>query len=419
MPDNKSNIDNKIATNSLDANGPIVNEWRSNHVDSDSEGAAALVSGLSIDQTTGESDSGPLVAAEAGGQSSRTSDASKVVTFLSKDVRLVLNEAKLGQKTQQSGHRRVTARGKRATGSQRKRRRLEAKLSSTTSTTPSGQRPGLSKSNSALKPSGSAIANPVADARSVEGLSSSTKKRPRKLDSSLSSPDASTPKRRVTGSSSKAPSEPGSSRAGDIPVSNPLSFRKSLLDELMVVITDSSCPEGKYSTDQADVIFEAIDDELDQAMSRPEYTPILFGNRRFFEGLIRVHCSDLRAVEWLRDKVSTFKNKEGNAVLKVIRESNLPKLLRMTIWIKGKVLTKETILLRLRAQNPHLKVDRWCFYHHLPKPESNGQLAVFGIPEDTVAILEQQEFFAYFGMCTVRFKGSIHVAEVQPSNGPN
>lgn len=413
----------------------------SSAADSDLESAVNLVDCLSI-ETNSESESVEREVLGTHRASDRVLDAGNVGSFASRDVRLVPLEARnayrvpsrilvtgsdapvakvndclvpLDDRATHSApfpdRPKVRSRGNRPSGAARKRRaRAISKVAAAAS--------------SAEQQTGMASAAPKDSAGPSLTKPAPNKKRPRGLDTSSTLIDVQPSPKRIFNNSDKASNgscrvllKPSPNTSTHLPTLNPLSFREILSEELMVVIFDPGCPDGKYDQDQANNILETIDEALDSEMNLQTYVPILFGNRRFHEGFIRVHCSDNRALEWLKDKVATFKSTDGTSNLKVISEINLPKLIKMTIWIKGKKLSRDIISLRLRAQNPHLKVERWSFLNHIHKPESGGQIAVFGIPEDTIKILEKQEYFAYFGMCTVRFKGSYTSAEELPRNG--
>lgn len=99
--------------------------------------------------------------------------------------------------------------------------------------------------------------------------------------------------------------------------------------------------------------------------------------------ILRVTCEDAGSRKWLEQAVSRLGNLWDNCSLKVVRADQLPRLARVTIWVRGPPEEQAVALALLAAQNPWAEVGKWLSFFEMTQEQPPGRLLVKGVPEET------------------------------------
>ncbi|XP_074033088.1 uncharacterized protein [Leptinotarsa decemlineata] len=181
---------------------------------------------------------------------------------------------------------------------------------------------------------------------------------------------------------------------------------------LKVAIIDETNPYGKVTAERESLIKKQLLEELDKIIfsaSSNNSKPPTFKSWTY-SGEIRVVCDDDVTLEWLKEATMTIKPWE-EASLAVVSVDKLPKLTKASLWIPEDVHKttsgeKKRVLGRLKAQNPDLKVARWCTFHHEVKMNPQGHLFVFLIGDDDMAVLKKKSMRVSYAFTSLTIRAT-------------
>ncbi|XP_074026450.1 uncharacterized protein [Leptinotarsa decemlineata] len=195
-------------------------------------------------------------------------------------------------------------------------------------------------------------------------------------------------------------------------------FVEAALRHLKEAIIDETNPYGKVTAERESLIKKQLLEELDKIIfsaSSNNSKPPMFKSWTYSGEIIRVVCDDDVTLEWLKKATMNIKPWE-EASLAVDSVDKLPKLTKASLWIPEDVHKttsgeKERVLGRLKAQNPDLKVARWCTFHHEVKMNPQGHLFVFGIGDEDMVVLKKKSMRLSYAFTSLTIRATIKETE--------
>lgn len=184
----------------------------------------------------------------------------------------------------------------------------------------------------------------------------------------------------------------------------PTSFADAAKTNPLVAVT--SATTGNICASSVQPLQKALEEKLMAAMlaAKGEEGPAFLGKPVFDEGVLKLWCSNLRTLEWLKEAVKDIVLPNGDrATVKQMWE--IPRRVRCGILLPGVLTDTKAIGGMLRFQNPWAEVDRWllhALYHH-----DDGTFVVVSVPEELVPVLMGHERrLAYMlGAVYLKFQG--------------
>ena len=189
---------------------------------------------------------------------------------------------------------------------------------------------------------------------------------------------------------------------------------------LKVAVICRSNPSGKIPSPKAQTLQDQLSRQLDHclfALKEGEEPPV-FDGWHYSGEFLRITCGDNHSLEWLKSTVNALPSLWDNAQLEVVTLDKLPRLVKTAVWIPGKADERETVIRRLAAQNPHLKVSNWCVFHDAVKVEPLGRLLIFGISDDDAkTVVEKGKKLRYgFSQLSVKLKFGVPTPPQLPAS---
>ncbi|XP_028162428.1 uncharacterized protein LOC114354315 [Ostrinia furnacalis] len=137
-----------------------------------------------------------------------------------------------------------------------------------------------------------------------------------------------------------------------------------------------------------------------------KFVPKFKGKPLHIRGSIRLWCENEETVTWLERTVGQMRETWPGPTLKVVRECDMPNLIRCSLVIPHKVTTLDNIRNMLAKQNQWAECHSWKHYH--TRIFRNQTDIMFGIPEPIVRkILEKERRLSYmFGSVYIKFFNS-------------
>lgn len=159
---------------------------------------------------------------------------------------------------------------------------------------------------------------------------------------------------------------------------------------LRVAIIDSTDPLGKMSKERADLVkaklLGAVDDFLFAEPPATVPTPDFGGCSHRFD-IFYITCCDSATLEWLRKTIESFPPLWEGAKLKVVRESELPRLRKATLWIPDCRDEADLVMRRLRLHNRWANIHTWTQFM-VKDDQPGGKLLILGVPETEIELLK-------------------------------
>lgn len=167
----------------------------------------------------------------------------------------------------------------------------------------------------------------------------------------------------------------------------------------MSVIPDGF-PYTLITKEQAELVQNSILEEIDGI---PEGGPSPKFLSSVFRGdVLKITCSNQLTSTWLEKIIEGCKPWEG-AVLKAMESKDLPKFLKVGVWIPGTRNDEPKRLLhRIGVQNETLKTEGWRVLDQ--KGNTKGQRLTILIGENSVRALETLKFTAFLNFSRIAFK---------------
>ncbi|KAG6439098.1 hypothetical protein O3G_MSEX000483, partial [Manduca sexta] len=139
------------------------------------------------------------------------------------------------------------------------------------------------------------------------------------------------------------------------------------------------------------------------------YVPAFHGKPFHSEGVLKMHCEDSKAVEWLKETVATLESPIPGTILVVRRQKDIPKRVKSAVLLPACNEEIGTIQRVLICQNRGYQVSRWSLYS-TERQEGNtpGTFLVLGIPADEIPnIMARGRRLCYkLGNAYIRFFGN-------------
>jgi hypothetical protein len=153
--------------------------------------------------------------------------------------------------------------------------------------------------------------------------------------------------------------------------------------------------------DQAQI--DTIQEKLLQAIdANPlEEAPPQFLYSKFAQGVFWITCANEPSKTWLTRTVSGLGELWEGAELTVVDSKDLPKRPRVLVRIPG-TSDVNTILTRLRKQNPELHTSNWSVMSR--KVIEKEQTLAFSIDPDSFKALATSHFKAFWGLGRIIFR---------------
>jgi len=171
-----------------------------------------------------------------------------------------------------------------------------------------------------------------------------------------------------------------------------ISYREAADHSLKVAIANLEDPLGRIDGLRAEFIEEMLTHELCEAAGNPDTFVPTFRGLLYAGGILRVTCADQQSLEWLSATIQ--RNLTGlwsDMVMAVVREDELPRLTKATVWLPGIPRDLDTAISVLARQNPSLQIARWVVFHSEYKEKEEGRLVVFGVPQQDVDHLRSSQ----------------------------
>lgn len=169
---------------------------------------------------------------------------------------------------------------------------------------------------------------------------------------------------------------------------------KSLFE--VVIINDSSS-SSKVTDDEMHqfihVLWQFIDsDFVESGLPQP-----MFDKFGFYLGHLAITCADSIAKDWLFHTVPKLRI-WNDAAIRVIDKTDLPKLIKVSVWIPGIPEVPDKVAKRLACYNPDLRVSNWRLFKHIEKSSPSGLVLIFGILEDIIDIIKTRDMTLRYGL---------------------
>ena len=156
--------------------------------------------------------------------------------------------------------------------------------------------------------------------------------------------------------------------------------------------------------------------------SSSDPVPAKFIKYGLTQAMFKITCADSESVEWVINTTPKIPEFEGS-IFCSYRGNELPKLVTMTThYPRKKGGDLANIKHRLQRSNPNLNIESWKIYWGYVK--ENTLQILYGIPENEVEKLKENNYHAFFELSTVVFThtryihnppgtGNIHIVRVE------
>ncbi|CAH2108834.1 unnamed protein product [Euphydryas editha] len=168
----------------------------------------------------------------------------------------------------------------------------------------------------------------------------------------------------------------------------PTSYADAAKTDPLVAVT--SATTGHICAASVQLIQGKLEEKLLAAMTaaKGEEGPVFLGKPVYDGGVLKLWCSNLKTLEWLKTAVNDIILPTGDR-LTVKQMWEVTRRVRCGILLPG--VTKDTRAIggMLRFQNPWAEVDRWLL--HSLHPQTSETFIVVSVPEDLVPVLTEHE----------------------------
>ncbi|XP_050674828.1 uncharacterized protein LOC126972228 [Leptidea sinapis] len=201
----------------------------------------------------------------------------------------------------------------------------------------------------------------------------------------------------------------------------PTTYANAAKTDPVVAITSTTT--GHIDANMAQLIQSKLEDKLMTAMmaamNEDREGPAFLGKPVYDGGILKLWCSNLKTLEWLKIAVPEIQLPNGDT-LAVKNIWEIPNRVRCGILLPGEWKDTKAIGGMLRFQNSWAKVDSWllhALYHH-----NDHSFIVVSIPEDQIPkILEHERRLSFMlGSVYLKFQGpGGKYTETPPSKDTN
>lgn len=153
---------------------------------------------------------------------------------------------------------------------------------------------------------------------------------------------------------------------------------------------------------QSEAAKAALLAELDKVLLEPKRGGALtFKSLVYESGALKVHCEDVRTLEWLRKTVESLPPPwDKSTRLKLQPPPRRLLKLSTRLWLPNETAPVDVVKKRLAAQNcDWVDIRAWSLLHHSTEPA--GMMLTLGVPADDVPKLQKRKFKIHHGFARV------------------
>ncbi|CAH2087827.1 unnamed protein product [Euphydryas editha] len=184
----------------------------------------------------------------------------------------------------------------------------------------------------------------------------------------------------------------------------PTSYADATKTDPLVAVT--SATTGQICAASVQLIQEKLQEKIlaDMTAARDEEGPLFLGKPVYDGGVLKLWCSNLKTLDWLKTAVNDIVLPTGDR-LTVKQMWEITRRVRCGILLPGVIKDTRAIGGVLRFQNPWAEVDRWLL--HSLHPQTCETFIVVSVPEDLVPVLMEHERRLGFmlGSVYLKFQG--------------
>lgn len=176
---------------------------------------------------------------------------------------------------------------------------------------------------------------------------------------------------------------------------------------LKVFIYNETTAGGKITFPQSLILTQKLVQIIDEDTSKNGHL-IRFDRYKLENGIFAICCASEFAIDWLKEKMNLLANLWPSAALQITQNKlKISKYTRLSAFIPGSAAeSAETILKRIKRQNPLLDTDKWKVIGHYPK-KNNGVQLVVGMDEESFNAIQLVEMRPFCGLARITFKEKI------------
>lgn len=182
------------------------------------------------------------------------------------------------------------------------------------------------------------------------------------------------------------------------------SFASVVTDcNLVMAISNDKNSDGTVTATQFNEIIEKIVQSRSEVL--PDGIVPNFHGYKHVQGIPLITCADVSCKEWLVDRINHFNQSWPDMTLRAVEKGSLAKMNRGMVFIPsgpGFPSRSGAILVDLKLSNPGLKTEKWKVYSS--KLHAHGQSLFIGIDDDSLTVLKERDFKAFFALVSVDFR---------------